>query len=164
MLAEGAGGKKVCITEADLLDYPGMFLKVSSDNRGWQGDFAAYPKDVSVEVRGLKGMVKTREPYIARVEGETKFPWRVVVVSERDADLLCNDMAYKLATPASEGDYSWVKPGKVAWDWWNDWSIYGVDFRAGINTETYKHYIDFASRFVIEYVILDEGWTSRDSR
>lgn len=158
VLAEGADGKKVCITEADLLDYPGMYLKVASDNRGWQGDFAAYPKDVSVEVRGLKGMVKTREPYIARVEGETKFPWRVVVVSERDADLLCNDMVYKLATPAAEGDYSWVKPGKVAWDWWNDWNIYGVDFRAGINTETYKHYIDFASRFGIEYVILDEGW------
>lgn len=130
VLAEATDGKKVCITEADLLDYTGMYLKVASDNRGWQGDFAAYPKDVSVEVRGLKGMVKTREPYIARVEGETKFPWRVVVVSERDADLLCNDMVYKLATPAAEGDYSWVKPGKVAWDWWNDWNIYGVDFRA----------------------------------
>lgn len=157
VLSEGDCGKKVCITEADLLNYPGMFVNVSEDNKGFYGEFAAYPKDVSVEVRGLKSVVKTREPYIAKVEGQTSFPWRVMVITEEDSDLLCNDMVYKLSTPA-EGDYSWVKPGKVAWDWWNDWNIYGVDFRAGINTETYKYYIDFASRFGIEYVILDEGW------
>lgn len=158
VLAESKNNKKVLITEADLLNYPGMFLKVSPDNKGFYGHFAAYPKDISVEVRGLKGMVKTREPYIARVEGNTTFPWRAVVISEKDTDLLCSDMVYKLATPAAPGDYSWVKPGKVAWDWWNDWNIYGVDFRAGVNTATYKYYIDFASRFGIEYVILDEGW------
>lgn len=158
ILSEGKGEKKVCITEADLLNYPGMFLKVSPDNKGFYGEFAAYPKDISIEVRGLKGMVKTREPYIAKVEGKTAFPWRVMVISEEDTDLLCSDMVYKLATPAKEDDYSWVKPGKVAWDWWNDWNLYGVDFRAGINTETYKYYIDFASKFGIEYVILDEGW------
>lgn len=158
VLSESKNGKKVCITEADLLNYPGMFLKVSSDNKGFYGEFAAYPKDISVEVRGLKGMVKTREPYIAKVEGRTAFPWRVMVISEKDTDLLCSDMVYKLATPAAEADYSWIKPGKVAWDWWNDWNLYGVDFRAGVNTETYKYYIDFASKFGIEYVILDEGW------
>lgn len=158
VLSESENGKKVCITEADLLNYPGMFLKVSSDNKGFYGEFAAYPKDISVEVRGLKGMVKTREPYIAKVEGKTVFPWRVMVISEKDTDLLCSDMVYKLATPAAEADYSWIKPGKVAWDWWNDWNLYGVDFRAGVNTETYKYYIDFASKFGIEYVILDEGW------
>ena len=158
VLSESKNGKKVCITEADLLNYPGMFLKVSSDNKGFYGEFAAYPKDISVEVRGLKGMVKTPEPYIAKVEGKTVFPWRVMVISEKDTDLLCSDMVYKLATPAAEADYSWIKPGKVAWDWWNDWNLYGVDFRAGVNTETYKYYIDFASKFGIEYVILDEGW------
>lgn len=158
VLAEGKNNKKVLITEADLLNYPGMFLKVASDNKGFYGEFAAYPKDISVEVRGLKGLVKTREPYIARVEGKTAFPWRAVIISKQDTDLLCSDMVYKLATPAPEGDYSWVKPGKVAWDWWNDWNLYGVDFRAGVNTATYKYYIDFASRFGIEYVILDEGW------
>ena len=158
VLSESKNEKKICITEADLLNYPGMFLKVSPDNKGFYGEFAAYPKDVSVEVRGLKGVVKTREPYIAKVAGKTKFPWRVMIISEQDTDLLCSDMVYKLATPAAEGDYSWVKPGKVAWDWWNDWNLYGVDFRAGVNTETYKYYIDFASKFGIEYVILDEGW------
>ena len=141
-----------------MLNYPGMFLKVASDNRGFLGEFAAYPKEISVEVRGLKGVVKTREPYIAKVEGKTAFPWRVMVISEKDTDLLCSDMVYKLATPAAEADYSWIKPGKVAWDWWNDWNLYGVNFRAGVNTETYKYYIDFASKFGIEYVILDEGW------
>ena len=158
ILSEGKNGKKICITEADLLNYPGMFLKTSPDNKGFYGDFAAYPKDISVEVRGLKSVVKTREPYIAKVEGQTSFPWRVIVISEKDTDLLCNDIVYKLATPAAEADYSWVKPGKVAWDWWNDWNVYNVDFRAGVNTETYKYYIDFASKFGIEYVILDEGW------
>lgn len=158
VLAEGKGEKKVCITEADLLNYPGMFLKVSPDTKGFYGHFAAYPKDVSVEVRGLKGVVKTREPYIAKVEGKTAFPWRVVVISEKDTELLCSDMVYKLATPAAEGDYSWIKPGKVAWDWWNNWNLYGVDFRAGVNTETYKYYIDFAAKQGVEYVILDEGW------
>ena len=158
VLVEGKNGKKICITEADLLNYPGMFLNVSSDNKGFYGEFAAYPKDISVEVKGLKEVVKTREPYIAKVEGKTAFPWRVMVVSEKDTELLCSDMVYKLATPAVEADYSWVKPGKVAWDWWNDWNLYNVDFRAGINNETYKYYIDFASKFGIEYVILDEGW------
>lgn len=159
VLVEGKNGKKICITEADLLNYPGMFLNVSSDNKGFYGEFAAYPKDISVEVKGLKEVVKTREPYIAKVEGKTAFPWRVMVVSEKDTELLCSDMVYKLATPAVEADYSWVKPGKVAWDWWNNWNLYGVDFRAGVNTETYKYYIDFASKFGIEYVILDEGWS-----
>lgn len=158
VLVEKESGKKLCITEADLLNYPGMFLNVSPDNEKLQGVFAAYPKDVSIEVRGLKGMVKTREPYIANLEGDVSFPWRVIVIAEQDTDLLCNDMVYKLATPTIGGDYSWVKPGKVAWDWWNNWNIYGVDFRSGINTDTYKYYIDFASRFGIEYVILDEGW------
>ena len=157
VLSEGKNNKKVCITEADLLNYPGMFLKVSPNDKGFYGEFAAYPKDISIEVRGLKGVVKTREPYIAKAEGKTAFPWRVMIISEKDTDLLCSDMIYKLATPAT-GDYSWVKPGKVAWDWWNDWNLYNVDFRAGVNTETYKYYIDFASKFGIEYVILDEGW------
>ena len=158
VLSEGKNEKKICITEADLLNYPGMFLKVSSNNKGFYGHFAAYPKEIAVEVRGLKGVVKTRESYIAKVEGQTVFPWRTIIISEKDTDLLCNDMVYKLATPAKETDYSWIKPGKVAWDWWNDWSLYNVDFRAGINTDTYKYYIDFASKFGIEYVILDEGW------
>lgn len=157
-LVERAHGKKISITEADLLNYPGMYLKTANDNKGFYGHFAPYPKDISVEVRGLKEVVKSREPYIAKVPGKTAFPWRVIAISEQDTELPASDLVYKLASPTVEGDFSWVKPGKVAWEWWNDWGVYGVDFKAGINTETYKYYIDFAARFGIEYVILDEGW------
>lgn len=158
VLVEGKNGKKICITEADLMDYPGMYVKHGEHGYSLDGIFAAYPKTIVDEVRGLKGVVKSREPYIAKVEGNTAFPWRVMVIAKEDAELLCNDMVYKLATPAQFTDFSWIKPGKVAWDWWNDWNLYNVDFRAGINNETYKYYIDFASKFGIEYVILDEGW------
>ena len=158
VLVEGKNQKKICITEADLLNYPGMYVKHGNSGNSFEGIFAAYPKTVVDEVRGLKGVVKSREPYIAKVEGATAFPWRVMVISKNDMELLCSDMVYKLATPAQFTDFSWIKPGKVAWDWWNDWNIYNVDFRAGINNETYKYYIDFASKCGIEYVILDEGW------
>lgn len=159
VLTERNNGKKICITEADLLNYPGMYLKTAEDNTGFYGHFAAYPKQVSVEVRGLKEVVTSREPYIAKVPGKTNFPWRVIAIADKDTDLPTNDLVYKLATPHDNTDYSWVKPGKVAWEWWNNWNLYNVGFRTGINTETYKYYIDFASRFGIEYVILDEGWS-----
>lgn len=159
VLVECTNNKKVCITEADLLNYPGMYLKNKEGTTTLEAVFASYPKVIKQEVRGLKGVVKEREPYIAKCEGPTNFPWRVIAISENDFDLVNNDMIYKLATPAQFTDYSWIKPGKVAWDWWNDWNIYNVDFRAGINTETYKYYIDFASEYGLEYVILDEGWS-----
>ena len=104
-------------------------------------------------------VVLEREPYIAKCEGKKDFPWRVLVVSSEDRQLANNDMVYKLASVSRVNDISWIKPGKVAWEWWNDSNLYGVDFKTGINNDTYKYYIDFASRFGIEYVILDEGWS-----
>lgn len=161
VLVETDSGKKICITEADLMDYPGMYLCADEAKSALEGVFPAYPDRIVPEVRGLKGVVKSRHDYIARVSsGETAFPWRAVIVADDDRQLLDNDMVYKLATPPAEGsDFSWVRPGKVAWEWWNNWGIYDVPFRAGINTETYKYYIDFASGHGIEYVILDEGWS-----
>lgn len=158
LLVEGTKGKKVCITEADLMDYPGMFLYPGDKSNSLNGRYAPYPK--AIEQGGhnnLQGMVKSRENYLAKYNKGTSFPWRTVIISTKDSELADNDMVYKLATP-SKGDYSWVKPGKVAWEWWNDWNLYQVDFRTGINNETYKYYIDFASDYGIEYVILDEGW------
>lgn len=158
VLTESKGGKKVAIMEADLLNYPGMYLSNENGSTTLKGVFAPYPKDIEQGGHNmLQGVVKTRENYLAKYEGQTLFPWRVLVVSENDKELVDNDMVYKLATP-SQGDYSWVKPGKVAWDWWNTWNLYDVDFESGINNETYKYYIDFASDHGIEYVILDEGW------
>jgi Glycoside hydrolase 97. len=162
LVVEGTNGKKVCIAESDLIDYPGMFLYNGNGSNNITGMFAHFPKDV---VQGghnmLQGLVKTREDYIAQYDkGAVEFPWRAVIVSEYDYQLADNDMVYKLATPASKTqDFSWVKPGKVAWDWWNSWNLYGVDFVSGTNNETYKYYIDFASEHGIEYVIFDEGWS-----
>lgn len=158
-LVDLGDGKKLCITEADLEDYPGMFLNNSTDKPSLKSVHAPYPK---VKQQGghnrLQMLVKERESYIAKTKGTRSFPWRVFVVSENDKQLADCDVVYRLASPSRISDISWIKPGKVAWDWWNDWNIYGVDFRAGINNETYKYYIDFASDHGIEYVILDEGW------
>ena len=152
--------KKVVITEADLEDYPGTYLTKNKNNKNSiVGLHANYPK---VEEQGgynnLQYIVKEREDYIAKVQGAREFPWRCMIISEEDKDLTNNDMVYKLASPSRIEDESWIVPGKVAWEWWNAWNIKGVDFESGINNETYKHYIDFASEYGIEYVILDEGW------
>ncbi len=160
LMVETPCGYKVNIMESDLMNYPGMYLYNSDGDTTLEGRFAAYPKEI---VQGghnmLQGVVKTREDYIARYDGAVSFPWRIINVSEKDTDMLDNDLVWLLGTPADpSADWSWVKPGKVAWDWWNDWNITGVDFKAGVNNDTYKYYIDFASRNGIEYVILDEGW------
>lgn len=158
LVVEGVNGKKVCIAEADLMNYPGMFLHNTDGSNNLKGVFAPYPKEIKQGGHNmLQGMIESREPYIAKFDGATSFPWRIVIVSAKDSELADSDMIYKLATP-SQGDFSWVKPGKVAWDWWNAWNLYNVDFKTGVNNDTYKYYIDFASEHGIEYVILDEGW------
>ncbi|QCR21161.1 glycoside hydrolase family 97 protein [Pontibacter sp. SGAir0037] len=149
-------GMKVLLTESDLLNYAGMWLRGNSKG-GVKGVFPYYPK--KKELRGDRNeIVSERENYIASFGAAQALPWRVLMVARDDKELLANQLVYQLATP-SKGDYSWVRPGKVSWDWWNDNNITGVDFRAGINNDTYKYYIDFASRYGIEYVILDEGWS-----
>lgn len=152
---------KLVIAESDLVSYPGMFLYNSDADKCLEGAYAPYPK---VEELGghnmLQMIVKEREDYLASCDGTARtFPWRSISISTQDKDMADNDMVYRLARPCpANEDYSWVKPGKVAWEWWNNWNVRGVDFVAGINTETYKYYIDFASRHGLEYVILDEGW------
>lgn len=162
LVVETGKGRKVLITEADLESYPGMYLSKNKDRTGLNGVFAPYPKTT---VQGghnmLQELVTAREPYIAKTGGKRDFPWRVTVISENDAQLADCDMVYKLASPSRIGDITWIKSGKVAWEWWNDWNIDGVDFKTGVNNETYKYYIDFASKNGIEYVILDEGWAVR---
>lgn len=152
-------GKKVVITESDLEDYPGTFLRKNNIDYSLTGIHAPYPK---TEVQGghnmLQYVVKEHENFIARVQGTRSFPWRCMIISSEDKELLNNDMVYRLASPSRVEDVSWIVPGKVAWEWWNAWNIKGVDFESGVNNDTYKHYIDFASEYGIEYVILDEGW------
>ena len=160
LMVEGPRGKKVVVTESDLIDYPGMYLYNEKGDNNLSARFAPYPNEVRQGGHNnLQLEVRSRQPYIAKCVGNEKFPWRIIAVSEDDVQMADNDMVYRLARPADTTiGWNWVKPGKVAWDWWNDWNIAGVDFKSGINTETYQHYIDFASANGIEYVILDEGW------
>ena len=158
VMVNGEGGVKLCITESDLLNYPGMYLGKSQGSNSLEGVYAPYPKVIEQgDYHMLQGVVRSREPFIYKgTEGEA-LPWRVVIVAKEDRQLTESDMVWRLARPA-EGDFSWVRPGKVAWDWWNDWNLSGVHFQTGVNNDTYKYYIDFASENGIEYVILDEGW------
>ncbi len=153
------GDRKVCITESDLMSYPGMYLYNPDGSTALKGNYAPVPDEIKQGGHNmLQGEVQTRKPYIAEVSGARSFPWRICIVAHDDAELLDNDMVFRLSHPNVIGDTSWIKPGKVAWEWWNDWGLFGVDFKPGVNNRTYEYYIDFAARNGIEYVILDEGW------
>ena len=151
------GDVKLCLTESSLCDYPGLYLH--STNAGeLVGEHAPLPHRVEQGGHNnLQLIVREREGYIAEMDKSKHFPWRIMMVGTA-TEIAMNNMSYLLGEPSRVDDVSWIKPGKVAWDWWNNWNIGGVDFVAGINNDTYKHYIDFASRYGIEYVILDEGW------
>ncbi len=154
-----ANGIRVAVTEADLLDYAGLYLKGTGPGKTvLASTFPPYPLEEEVQnERTVR--VKKGADYIARTRGTREFPWRVFLIAERDGDLVENDLVYRLGSPQKFQETDWIKPGKIAWDWWNANNITGVGFRAGINTETYKYYIDFASTYGIEYIILDEGWS-----
>ena len=150
---------RLVITEAGLHHYPGMHMVGAPDRPILKGVFARYPK--TVEQGGhnmLQGVVKEREGYLTHLEGPCALPWRILAVADSDEKLLTNELVYLLSEPSRVKDLSWIKPGKVAWEWWNALNIGGVDFRSGVNNATYRHYIDFAAEQGIEYVILDEGW------
>jgi alpha-glucosidase len=151
-----ASGIKVAIAESDVEAYPGLWLRGTGGN-GLAALFPPYPLEEKLERDRDLRVVKSAD-YIAKTTGTRSYPWRIVGVARRDAELITNPLVYLLAKPSQVADTSWIRPGKVAWDWWNANNISGVDFKAGVNTATYKHYIDFASKHGLEYVILDEGW------
>ena len=158
-VVEADNGVKVAVAESDVENYPGLFFLGDGQSPSLTGVSAPYPKkQVQGGYHKLQLIAKGREPYLTKSYKGQAFPWRIFCVATEDAQLLDNDMVYRLAAPNRIGDTSWIKPGKVAWEWWNNWGVYNVDFKTGINTETYKYYIDFASRNGIEYVILDERW------
>ena len=155
-------GKKAIIMEADVENYPGMYLlkKAVSKNQPYtlHAAFPPYPLKEKIGGYARLNLVPTvRANYIA--ENVTKLPWRIVLVTNEDKQLVGNDIAKVLGPQCRIKDTSWIKPGKVAWDWWNNTNITGVDFRAGINTDTYKYFVDFAKKNGLEYIIIDEGWS-----
>ncbi|MXV50583.1 Retaining alpha-galactosidase [Pedobacter sp. HMF7647] len=159
LLVEQENGIKVGILDADLENYPGMMITKAAGN-SLKGTFAGYPlSETPGGHNKFNSVVTKRADYIAKMKGSDNFPWRALVIATNDAQLANNDLVQKLAAPVRVKDVSWIKPGKVAWDWWNDWNISHVDFKAGVNTQTYKHYVDFASANKLEYIILDEGWS-----
>ena len=159
-LIEYKNHKKAVFLEANVEDYPGLFVTNNSSKSGFESRFSKYPlQETNGGFNNLNKLITERADYLVKTKGTRNFPWRIIVISENDAELANNDMVQKLSEPSKIKAISWIKPGKVAWDWWNDWNIYNVDFKAGINTQTYKYYIDFASKNKVEYVVLDEGWS-----
>ena len=159
-LIEYKNHKKAVFLEANVEDYPGLFVTNNASKSGFESRFSKYPlKETNGGFNNLNKLITERTDYLVQTKGTRNFPWRIIAISENDAELANNDMVQKLSEPSKIKDISWIKPGKVAWDWWNDWNIYNVDFKAGINTQTYKYYIDFASKNKVEYVVLDEGWS-----
>jgi len=149
-------GVKVAIAESDLEDYPGLWLHGTS-GAALAATFPPYPLKQQLEKDRDFKVVESAD-YIAVTRGTRTFPWRVIAIAEKDGDLLTNQLVWLLEKPSQVEDTSWIKPGKVAWDWWNANNVYDVDFKAGINTQTYKYYIDFAAKYGIPYIIIDEGW------
>jgi len=156
-LVKAPGNIKIGITEADLYDYPGLFL----ESTGSPTLYSKFPKVIlKSEPKGDRNVTLVKEAkYIAETVGTRTFPWRVFMISQEDKELVENQMVYLLSRECKIEDTSWIKPGLVAWDWWNDNNVYDVDFKSGINNQTYKYYIDFASKYNIPYIILDEGWS-----
>jgi len=156
-------GQKAVVLDCGVEDYPGMMLKKGSAANSLVAEFAPYVLEQEVLGQGGLNMTATkRAPYIAKLSGSRSLPWRAVVVGS-DVQLLDCDMAQRLAPAQRLADTSWIRPGKVAWDWWNNTNVWGVDFESGMNTATYKYYIDFAQKNHLEYIIIDEGWSGRES-
>lgn len=149
-------GYQVLFSETAVEDYPHMFLKGMADT-GLKAVFP--PVALEVEQQFDRFLIPTKNAdYIADTDGSRPFPWRFFVVSKDARDIVANEIEYILATPNVISDTSWIRPGQVAWDWWNGRQAWGVDFKAGCNEDTYKYFIDFASKYGVKYIILDEGW------
>lgn len=155
-VVDAGEGAKVAIAESDVEEYPGLWLRGTGGN-GLSATFPPYPKKEQLTGDRDFRVIESAD-YLAVTTGKRTFPWRVLGITDRDVDLLTNPLVWLLEKPSQVQDTSWIKPGKVAWDWWNDNNVYGVEFKAGINTQTYKYYIDFAAKYGIPYIILDEGW------
>ncbi len=147
---------KVLISESDLFDYPALFLNTEKANQ-LSAEFPKVPLKFGDDGDRSVKILKEAD-YIAKTKGKRSFPWRYFLITTQDADILTNTLTVKLASPNTLENLDWLKPGQVSWEWWNGASPYNVDFKAGFNEDTYKHFIDFASDYDIPYIIMDEGW------
>lgn len=158
LLASTPKGDKILMSETNLTDYPAMFLK-SDGQGGITSVFPRLPLEFGEDGdRSLKILKEAN--YIARTTGKRSYPWRYFVITDDDRKLIENTLSYRLAEKNIIEDTSWIKPGLASWEWWNGATPYGpdVDFQAGCNLDTYKYFIDFASHYGVEYIVMDEGW------
>ncbi|MDE5882464.1 MAG: glycoside hydrolase family 97 protein [Muribaculaceae bacterium] len=158
VVADYGNGLKLSLMESDVEAYPGMFVTADSVSNTLSARFAAYPAKTDYYPWRKQEYVTERENFIAKTPGKMNFPWRILAVTTDDRQMPVNNLVYTLASPSRVADTSWIKPGQSAWEWWNDWGLRNVPFKAGINNDTYKYFIDFAANNDIEYVVLDEGW------
>lgn len=162
LLVDVGQNKKVVLLEADLEDYPGMYVDLNQTQKGFKGVFAPYPLEAQLGGSGGMNFIPSkRADYIAKTTGTRSFPWRALAISGQDKDLLNNDIVQKLAAPSRVADAFWIEAGQAAWDWWSGRNITHVDFKVGTNTQTYKYYIDFAATNHVKYIVIDAGWSDR---
>jgi len=160
-LAANKSGSRILLTESDLEDYPGMWIKKTETNT-FRSTHAGYPLEIIKSDDAYRdGQVKKHANFIAKTKGSRSFPWRLFAIAEKDADLLTNNLVYQLAKPLQIKDPSWIKSGVVTFDWWGKFGVYGTDFKAGVNTATAKYFIDFADKFGFTYFLFDDGWTDQ---
>jgi alpha-glucosidase len=179
LVDHGAGQPKVLVTEADLTDYPGLWLRAGPESGAptradagpptrsgcagpvLTGEFAAYPLEEKViGTEYPQQAVARRANYIAETGGRRQYPWRVLAIADRDADLPASDIIYRLGGTTESGDWTWLRPGKSQSEWLWDNILYDVPFQSGLNTATYRHYVEFAARFGTGYVFFDAGWST----
>lgn len=159
LVVPAASNYKIAICESDLFDYPGMFLAGTAKS-SFKAKFAGYPLQESLTKNNFPQLnVTKRANYIARTKGTRTFPWRVLMISEQDKSLPSNDLVYRLASPSVISDASWVQPGKGTDEWIVNVNLFNVPFRSGINTASYKYYIDFAKHFGFDRIMMDAGWS-----
>ncbi len=159
LIVEADNGVRLCIAESDVENYPGQFF-TGKGSTTITGVSAPYPSGIKTGGNdNIEQFATGRENYLVKAKARQQMPWRIICYATADEQLLDNDMVYRLASPSRIADTSWIRPGKAAWEWWNNWNLYKVDFRAGINTATYKYFVDFAAKFGVEYVLIDDGWT-----
>lgn len=155
-------GLKVVIAESDLNNYPGMYLKKQDD--AMKGFWALYPKEIVMGSWGnFVTVVKERADFITRTAGNQTFPWRIIIVTDDDRQLLTNNMIFLLAKPQQIQNTGWIKPGKATWEWWHCAILEKAPFESGphkLSTQLYKYYIDFAAENKLEYLLIDAGWSN----
>jgi alpha-glucosidase len=147
LLAEVPAVGWVAVTEADIENYAGMYLRK-----------AGAPFALRTELSP-----RLDQPAIAvEADAPVTTPWRVLMIGDEPGRLVESNIILNLNPASKIADTSWIKAGKSAWDWWSGEAAPSVSFKTGMNTATRKHYIDFASASGFSYMLIDAGWAQAD--